>query len=357
MAGEPSWRRRAWVRSRECRHLCMVISELGRQRGPSASSCPPLQLLAQFLRPSPLLLAASCQGGGDCTCSGETESRVFALTGCPLELVGELPLPGRPPLGLACADAGKAFSVWGDDGRLRRFAAGSGALLADARSPLLEQRCPRAVAFAPCGDGFAAGCKGFRLLAAEAHSEVAQFQLRVDFTILSLAYSPDGCKLAVGCDGSLMCFDAGTGDLLSMLYTPMLTLGTSGGSREIVGILSVAFAPDGNSIAFGDTNGLLHFAAGADLVKERDSIHVCPQGCVACASALAFTPDGASLAVGCTDGWVRVRGLHGASFGVVLAELLLCPEGRVAALAYEPPDEAPRRQDEGEPLGTAAGSI
>jgi len=269
---------------------------------------------------------------------------VLALAGRSLATLGELPVPGRPPLGLACLRGGAAIAVWSDDGHLRSFAAGSGALLDDACSPALARLRPRAVAFAPGGSpckGFAAGCLGYRLLVGEARSESLRVQARLDYTILSLAYSPDGRRIAVGCDGALLSFSAGSGALLAVLHT----VPSAGAEPEFgegyEGILSLAYSPDGSTIALGDTSGLVRFV-WADLSQDaREPLCACPcpVGCATCASALTFAPDGASLAVGCTDGWVRLRGLCGPCAGAVLAELRACPEGRIAALAYEPPGE------------------
>ncbi len=108
--------------------------------------------------------------------------------------------------------------------------------------------------------------------------------------VRSVAYSPDGHTLATGSnDRAARLWDVATGREMSTLR------------GHEANVSSVAFSPDGRTVATGSqdkTARLWDVATGRELVVFR--------GNVSDIGAVAFSPDGRTLATGCYDETVRL---------------------------------------------------
>ena len=107
--------------------------------------------------------------------------------------------------------------------------------------------------------------------------------------VLSVAWSPDGARLATGSHDNTAClWDAATGALLR-------SLDHSGGVR------SVAWSPDGARLATGGTDSTVRLwdAANGALLRSFD-------GHTGGVMGMAWSPDGARLATGGSDARILV---------------------------------------------------
>ncbi len=108
----------------------------------------------------------------------------------------------------------------------------------------------------------------------------------------SVAFSPDGATLATGAaggtDGDVHLWDAATGDLLRTLH----------GYDAVV---DASFSPDGAVLATGDDEGVIHLRD----TTTGDLLHTLT-GHGSRVNAVAFSPDGAALATGSADGTARL---------------------------------------------------
>jgi WD40 repeat protein len=166
------------------------------------------------------------------------------------------------------------------------------------------------------------------LTALNAKPELLTYLYYDEAPIASVAFSPDGKSLAAGyggiSDGGVILFDVATHGRLG---APLPV-------RE-GGVRSVAFSPDGKSLAAGygnvDDGGVILFDV-AGHGRPGTPLPV-PEGRV---QSVAFSPDGKSLAAGyvaVVDGGVILFDVaaHGR-----LGTPLPVPEGRVRSVAYSP---------------------
>jgi WD40 repeat protein len=109
-------------------------------------------------------------------------------------------------------------------------------------------------------------------------------------TKFSVAFNPDGRTLAAGCEnGTIMRWDAASGSEIRTMQ----------GHSD--GVLSVAFSPDGRTIASGSVDNTIKLwdAAGGNEIRTL-------QGHSGWVWSVAFSPDGRTLASGSDDGTIRL---------------------------------------------------
>jgi len=130
-----------------------------------------------------------------------------------------------------------------------------------------------------------------------------------------VAYSPDGTLLAVGDSGGVQIYTLSTGAVRYLPTTASANDGGSnqGGSEDYGGVLSVAFSPDGKTLADGGTgsgnNGVLEMwnVSTGKLISILNT--TANQG----VQSVAFSPDGKTLA----DGGINAGTNGNNSIGVV----------------------------------------
>ncbi len=156
-----------------------------------------------------------------------------------------------------------------------------------------------AIAFAPDGKTLAWICTAeLQMWDLETMKERASFSLRFNGAYPgSLSFSPDGHVLAAGCGGleevpaSVKFWDAHTGQSLGIIR------GHAGKH------LAAVFAPDGRTLAFGSSDGLVEVWDMAGN-PERATVQAYPDG----VWSVAFAPDGKTLASTCGEWWKKWQG-------------------------------------------------
>ncbi len=110
-------------------------------------------------------------------------------------------------------------------------------------------------------------------------------------TVNQVAYSPDGRLLAVASSLGAYLYDAETLEEVRFIESD-------------AGVLSVAFSPDGTTLASGSYDGTVRLWRVADGSLLRTL-----EGHTGGVESVAFSPDGATLASGSDDGTVRLWGV------------------------------------------------
>ncbi|MFB7270690.1 trypsin-like peptidase domain-containing protein [Streptomyces sp. NPDC056244] len=141
------------------------------------------------------------------------------------------------------------------------------------------------------------------------------------------AFSPDGRTIATRDDGTMRLWNATTGRLTRTIVT--------GHDKDF---LSVAFSPDGDTLAVGDEDGKVRLWDATTGRRTRTMVTGHGDQKDNGVSSVVFSPDGRTLATGSDDGTVR---LWDAATGLVLAALttqtdsvssvVFSPDGRTLA--------------------------
>ena len=119
--------------------------------------------------------------------------------------------------------------------------------------------------------------------------------------VLALAFSPDGKSLASGgYDGTAKIWDVATGKKLLDVPARAAAMPNQP-PPEANTVMSLAFSPDGKTLAVGGSDTLIHLLNAADgkLVRSLP-------GHTSAVTALAFHPGGALLVSGSKDRTVRL---------------------------------------------------
>jgi WD40 repeat protein len=158
------------------------------------------------------------------------------------------------------------------------------------------------VAFSPDGQTLAVGTSDgtIQLWDASTRESSGTLSDRNGDPVVSLAFSPDGKTLAVGASTAT---GNGAGSAVTQLWDVstrqlIATLPAGNGAP----VVSVAFSPDGKTLAVGMGNGTGTGASGTQLwnVGTRELSATLPAGNGMEVDAVTFSPDGRVLAVGTT---------------------------------------------------------
>jgi uncharacterized protein with WD repeat/tetratricopeptide (TPR) repeat protein len=169
------------------------------------------------------------------------------------------------------------------------------------------------VAFSPDGTRLATGGSNSLARIWDAATGAKLLEIQHLAWVQEVAFSPDGTRLATGCDDKMaQIWDAATGAEISRL-------------NHHSDVKTVAFSPDGTRLATGGSNSLARIwdaATGAKLLEfQHDSL----------VWAVAFSPDGTRLATGSRDKLARI---WDAATGAKLLEIQ--HEAWVRTVAFSP---------------------
>ena len=146
--------------------------------------------------------------------------------------------------------------------------------------------------------------------------------------IVDMAYSPDGTRLAVATSIGIWIYDSQTGREVDILQ---------GHTREIRGI---AYAPDGRTLASSSGGGDDVFILADDTLILWDTVSGTRKAALPSSGAysIAFSPDGKTIATGGYEDvqlWDAVSGEPTASFqtesNIVIENLVFSPDGKTIA--------------------------
>lgn len=194
---------------------------------------------------------------------------------------------------LALAPAGSGIVTAGADGQVRLWDAAGKTLRTTTVSTATGDI---ALAFTPDGKliALAAGTEPIRLWDPASGETKSQLPANPGDPVLSVRFSPDGNLLAVGRRG-------GAVELWNWRDAKIIrTLKYDGG------VYALAFTLDGATLAAtGDKKIALFETATGNLIRSFDSKEG-PPAALPLVASLAFSPDGTSLAAGCYDGFIRL---------------------------------------------------
>ena len=225
---------------------------------------------------------------------------------------------------VAFSPDGKTLATDSDDGTVRLWDRTTRRQLG---SPLTGTTgTANSVAFSPDGKTLAAGSDDgtVRLWDRTTRRQLGSI---LTGTVESVAFSPDGKTLASGSfiDGTVRLWDVATRRQLGSIFIRPT------GLAESVAFLveSVAFSPDGKTLAVGSDDGTVRLWDRTTR-RQLGSPLTSPTGTV---TSVAFSPDGKTLAAGSDDGTVR---LWDRTTRRQLGSPLTSPTGTVESVAFSP---------------------
>jgi WD40 repeat protein len=250
----------------------------GKRLATLAGHCGSIQALA--FSPDGELLACASEGqlfGHEMMWAKGGEVLVWDVARAKRKQV--LGMSRTPKLTLAWSPDGKVLAVASGDNVVRLWDMATG----QPHRRVLRHKGPRAIAFSPDGRMLAtAGEDGTRLW--DLQTMKLHRTLRGE-EIFSIAFAPTGHLLAVGSRAELVLYDTATGKRLTVLEKCAADLGVS----------TIAFSPDGNTLARGSNRFLGPGSLKLWDSRTRKLKKVIPGNDPHGITAVAFSPDGACL--------------------------------------------------------------
>ena len=206
--------------------------------------------------------------------------------------------------------SGLVFSL---DGKTLAYAAGLDIRLQDARTGeekmLLtgHKRGMQSMALSPDGDILASGSEDMTIRLWDMHTGEHKKTLSGHkHRVYSVAFSPDGKTLASGSDdNTIRLWDVDTGETQRILTGHAGEFEVDNGPFSVEGVKSVAFSPDGKTLASGGGDNVIHLW---DIGTGKRKVTLF--GHTGGVFSLAFSPDGKTLASGSHDSDIRLWDPH-----------------------------------------------
>ena len=206
--------------------------------------------------------------------------------------------------------SGLVFSL---DGKTLAYAAGLDIRLQDARTGEEKMLLTghkwgmQSMALSPDGDILASGSEDMTIRLWDMHTGEHKKTLSGHkHRVYSVAFSPDGKTLASGSDdNTIRLWDVDTGETQRILTGHAGEFEVDNGPFSVEGVKSVAFSPDGKTLASGGGDNVIHLW---DIGTGKRKVTLF--GHTGGVFSLAFSPDGKTLASGSHDSDIRLWDPH-----------------------------------------------
>ena len=203
--------------------------------------------------------------------------------------------------------------VFSEDGKILACASGLDILLQDAHTGEEKMRLTghtwgmHSMVLSPDGNILASGSEDMTIRLWDMHTGEHKKTLNGHkHRVYSVAFSPDGETLVSGSDdNTIRLWDVDTGETERILTGHAGEFDVDNGPFSVKGVKSVAFSPDGKTLASGGGDNVIHLwdiGTGnrkMTLVGHTNGVF-----------SLAFSPDGETLASGSVDSDIRLWDPH-----------------------------------------------
>ena len=204
--------------------------------------------------------------------------------------------------------------VFSEDGKTLAYAEGLDIHLQDAGTGEEKMRLTghtwgmHSMVLSPDGDTLASGSEDMTIRLWDMHTGAHKKTLNGhQHRVYSVAFSPDGKTLASGSDdNTIRLWNVDTGETERILTGHAGEFeGVDNGPSSVEGVKSVAFSPDGKTLASGGGDNVIHLW---DIGTGKSKMTLV--GHTHWVFSLAFSPDGKTLASGSVDSDIRLWDPH-----------------------------------------------